>query len=153
MSYWVWNEIWLETVHVQLKWSDSYVHRLQMQRICGWCWITAYIYVYIIMVCILYAASLHCVLQSTGAASYSKFVSREMGKAEALLKVNWGGHYNDCWKGTLLNDYHQVVSTDGITPCRSFCRQLILSLTHTVPSFPKARLLSFSGYLTSRFLH
>lgn len=55
-----------------------------------------HIYIYIIMVCILYAASLHCVLQSTGAASYSKFVSREMGKAEALLKVNWGGHYNDC---------------------------------------------------------
>lgn len=68
-------------------------------------------HIYIIMVCILYAASLHCVLQSTGAASYSKFVSREMGKAEALLKVNWGEHYNDCWKGTLLNDYHQVVSS------------------------------------------
>lgn len=69
-----------------------------MQQICGLCWIAVLMrrYIFSVMVCILYVAFLHYVLQSTGAASYSKFVSREMSKAEALLKVNWGERCNDC---------------------------------------------------------
>lgn len=108
-----WN-LALESVHVQLKWSDSYVHRLLMQQICSLCWIAILTRRYIFKlwyIKILNVASLHCVLQSTGAASYSKFVSREMSKAEALLKVNGGEYCNDCWKRTVLNDYHQIVSS------------------------------------------
>jgi len=150
-----WN-LALESVHVQLKWSDSYVHRLLMQQICSLCWIAILTRRYIFKLWylkILNVASLHCVLQSTGAASYSKFVSREMSKAEALLKVNLGECCNDCWKALCWMITTRLYQADDITSCRSFCHQLILLLTHTVRSSPKARLLSFSGYLTSRFLH
>lgn len=41
---------------------------------------------------------------------------------------------------------------NNITQCRLFCHQLILLLVPTVLSFQKAHLLSFSGYLSSRFM-